>query len=342
MSLSGLWLCCGILACGQLYSQAARKRTQVEKYATLVEKDGIWEDGCCKYGCRRGLARNAEPFCASHFTFLLWDVVHEGLQTQELDDSVCARVEQGEACDTRRLAETKFGFNTGESVRWIKSDADVPAGAVGTVVGFTEDRGGDVEVRFPKGTWNFLPTQLVKTPASETALVPADVKPAAELNTITSREGRYDCKEWYQAMPLMLMGKAAYKEAHPDPCIRFGSLGTALGIGPDPFACCKGHCIFKHAGCPTVGEPKAAITLEHYKEKLSVVLPTAEDTRAHQQKFQRVRAQLMKEIVDNNTQPLWRSSTEEAAYWSNLWFHHLVEDGNETENLRLWPGGEAA
>jgi ribosomal protein L21E len=51
----------------------------------------------------------------------------------------------------------KFGFELNHEVTWTGDDEDVPEGSVGTVVGFTEDR---VRVKFPNGTWTFIPAQL--------------------------------------------------------------------------------------------------------------------------------------------------------------------------------------
>jgi len=57
------------------------------------------------------------------------------------------------------LAASKFGFKTGQRVSWTSSNDDVPRGATGVVVRFTDYR---VSVKFAAGTWAFLPKELVK------------------------------------------------------------------------------------------------------------------------------------------------------------------------------------
>lgn len=54
-------------------------------------------------------------------------------------------------------AATAFGFSAGQSVTWLSEDQDVPKNTTGTVVGFTPDR---VRVRFPAGTWRFMPEEI--------------------------------------------------------------------------------------------------------------------------------------------------------------------------------------
>jgi len=58
-------------------------------------------------------------------------------------------------------AVEKFGFLLHEWVEWTKSDADVPKGSIGMIIGFTADR---VQVRFPRHTFNLKPNELVKIP----------------------------------------------------------------------------------------------------------------------------------------------------------------------------------
>jgi len=65
----------------------------------------------------------------------------------------------------KELRKVGFAAKAGKEVRlhdivtWTSADEDVPTGAKGTVIGFTDD---EVQVQFPKGTWNFVPTELVK------------------------------------------------------------------------------------------------------------------------------------------------------------------------------------
>lgn len=52
-------------------------------------------------------------------------------------------------------------FMPGDVVSWIGGfDEGVPQGEVGTVLG--QNQRGRIQVRFPKGTWNFLPSELRK------------------------------------------------------------------------------------------------------------------------------------------------------------------------------------
>jgi len=52
-------------------------------------------------------------------------------------------------------------FVPGDVVSWIGGfDEGVPRGEVGTVLG--QSQRGRIQVRFPKGTWNFLPSELRK------------------------------------------------------------------------------------------------------------------------------------------------------------------------------------
>lgn len=60
----------------------------------------------------------------------------------------------------------KFGFAMNDQVTWIKSDEDVPRGAVGSVVGFIDDR---VQVKFPKDTFHFKPCELTKEYSGKSA-----------------------------------------------------------------------------------------------------------------------------------------------------------------------------
>lgn len=53
-------------------------------------------------------------------------------------------------------------FKIGSLVQWTGQDSDVPRGAVGKVIGFTTDR---VKARFPKGCWDFMPSELKKASA---------------------------------------------------------------------------------------------------------------------------------------------------------------------------------
>jgi len=53
----------------------------------------------------------------------------------------------------------KFGFALSNLVNWTSSDGDIPAGTVGTVIGFTEER---VRVKFLNDIWTFQPAELVK------------------------------------------------------------------------------------------------------------------------------------------------------------------------------------
>ena len=68
----------------------------------------------------------------------------------------------GHTDDVRVGELTKVAsFGAGDKVTWHGGcDEGVPKGAVGEVVGFN-DR-GRARVRFPKGTWNFLPAELRK------------------------------------------------------------------------------------------------------------------------------------------------------------------------------------
>eukprot|EP00929_Paragymnodinium_shiwhaense_P044390 TRINITY_DN22785_c0_g1_i1.p1 TRINITY_DN22785_c0_g1~~TRINITY_DN22785_c0_g1_i1.p1 ORF type:complete len:318 (+),score=62.29 TRINITY_DN22785_c0_g1_i1:108-1061(+) len=59
--------------------------------------------------------------------------------------------------DQASVPEQKDGFQVGDSVKWIGSDQDVPAGSIGQVVGFNDD---GVNVQFDHGVFNFLPSEL--------------------------------------------------------------------------------------------------------------------------------------------------------------------------------------
>lgn len=61
---------------------------------------------------------------------------------------------------TTPMITARFGFNVNDKVSWMREDPSfVPAGSIGTVVGFTLER---VRVAFAKGTWTFNPEELVK------------------------------------------------------------------------------------------------------------------------------------------------------------------------------------
>lgn len=154
----------GLIASSQLYMQASAKRADIATAADTFEKDHIWEEGCCKWGCKMG--RTEVPFCASRVA--LWDVVHEGRRLEVLDDSVCRSVSNGRACDTRQLPESKFGFDTGSYVVW--TEASDEGTTIGQVVGFAGNR---VEVRFIHSgrIVKIDPTELVKAESPE---VPTD------------------------------------------------------------------------------------------------------------------------------------------------------------------------
>eukprot|EP01045_Picozoa_sp_COSAG04_P025575 COSAG04_NODE_3382_length_2870_cov_2.066763_1_plen_110_part_00 len=51
-------------------------------------------------------------------------------------------------------------FSTGDTVKWLKADSDVPAGTVGTVEGPSTNKPGNLRVSFPKGVWGFSPSDL--------------------------------------------------------------------------------------------------------------------------------------------------------------------------------------
>lgn len=53
----------------------------------------------------------------------------------------------------------KFGFEAYDAVTWTGDHTDIPAGTVGTVLGFTVDQ---VVAKFPGGEWNFKPEELIK------------------------------------------------------------------------------------------------------------------------------------------------------------------------------------
>jgi hypothetical protein len=53
----------------------------------------------------------------------------------------------------------KHGFLMNESVYWTNDDDDIPKGAVGRVIGFTEER---VRVQFPNDWWDLKPEELGK------------------------------------------------------------------------------------------------------------------------------------------------------------------------------------
>lgn len=63
---------------------------------------------------------------------------------------------------------TKFGFAADDVVTWTDADDDIPRGTQGTVTGsFTDER---VEVKFPAGTYDFLPSELQKVETTKAAV----------------------------------------------------------------------------------------------------------------------------------------------------------------------------
>jgi hypothetical protein len=82
-----------------------------------------------------------------------WNAI--GYKDKEL--KYCSGVPQGVNDGHLAKKTTDFGFTIGDKVYWAGSDDDVPPGTRGEVVGFTSKK---VEIKFPKGTWNFPPGQL--------------------------------------------------------------------------------------------------------------------------------------------------------------------------------------
>jgi len=68
------------------------------------------------------------------------------------------------------------GISVGSSVTWTSSDADIPTGHKGEVLGITED--GRLRVKFPNGTWKFRRNQLVAA-AAQPASQPGPMCPSA-------------------------------------------------------------------------------------------------------------------------------------------------------------------
>jgi len=76
-------------------------------------------------------------------------------------------------------AREQHGFTINDQITWKKTDQDVPKGTLGIVVGFLPDR---VRVKFPKGTYNMRPDELVKVlDGAQLAAVPRNVSPVPSL-----------------------------------------------------------------------------------------------------------------------------------------------------------------
>eukprot|EP01065_Artemidia_motanka_P001743 TRINITY_DN10815_c0_g1_i1.p1 TRINITY_DN10815_c0_g1~~TRINITY_DN10815_c0_g1_i1.p1 ORF type:complete len:627 (+),score=133.53 TRINITY_DN10815_c0_g1_i1:129-1883(+) len=99
----------------------------------------------------------------------------------------------------------RYGYRLSERVQWKRSDADIPQGTVGKVIGFVD---GKVAVEFPGGRWRFPPQQIkpvsaAPSPATEAELRPGtrvkftrDVVSANKHNPVTvpeGSEGRVEC-----------------------------------------------------------------------------------------------------------------------------------------------------
>jgi len=56
----------------------------------------------------------------------------------------------------------RLGFQLGQAVAWTAEDDDVPRGSVGWIMGCTYH---GVTVRFPRGTWNFSPGEIMSANA---------------------------------------------------------------------------------------------------------------------------------------------------------------------------------
>jgi len=60
----------------------------------------------------------------------------------------------------------RAGFSSGDKVTWTRNDDDIAPGTVGEVVALKDASyqgtswGSVIKVKFPKGTWNFKPSQL--------------------------------------------------------------------------------------------------------------------------------------------------------------------------------------
>jgi len=85
--------------------------------------------------------------------------------------------------DPTKSVVGKFGFAIGEGVTWTGADDDVPKGSRGSVVGFTDNR---LQVSFPKGTWHFLPAELLK------ALIPCTSWIPVKGDTVHRLDGKQD------------------------------------------------------------------------------------------------------------------------------------------------------
>jgi hypothetical protein len=76
-------------------------------------------------------------------------------------------------------AREQHGFTINDQITWKKTDQDVPKGTLGIVVGFLPDR---VRVKFPKGTYNMRPDELVKVlDGAQLAAAPRNVSPVPSL-----------------------------------------------------------------------------------------------------------------------------------------------------------------
>jgi len=82
------------------------------------------------------------------------------------------------------VGTSQFGFNVDDEVTWKCDNEHVPKGATGTVVGFTDVK---VWVKFPKGTWKFIPKELVKTEKPKPEPSPAEARRGARSPNMTSR-----------------------------------------------------------------------------------------------------------------------------------------------------------
>ncbi|CAE7453444.1 CML22 [Symbiodinium natans] len=87
-----------------------------------------------------------------------FDVIGEIL---DLDDGKLIVEIKGEKVKQKPKKLVKCDFQPGMYVFWTRSDDDIPAGHIGTVLGDLNDE-GRVKVKFPNGCWRFRPREMVR------------------------------------------------------------------------------------------------------------------------------------------------------------------------------------